>query len=418
MRYFKATLLIGFVVSLIVAALYESGAFARMDMVLWGFLGGLSAEPSPRSVVQYASFITMAFGIAWTTVDIYKRLLKTVVAVGAFLNVISAVWVLNFYYYFFSPFATIVAILLSFAIGFWYSQSAAGRRKQTLRLMFGDRLSRKTFYALVNSRQPLNFEGEEREASVLVCEFFNHEELMEALPVADHVAMTNLFLRTASDFLVEKGAYLDECDGESLRVIFGAPLPDDAHARDACEAALDLQLRLDNLNRECDAKWHKLLDYRIGINSGEIVTAAYGSQRLATFSVAGEPVEFARRLCAANIVYGTRTLIGTGTYELASDSVEVRPMELVRGRDQAVREEIYELLAKKDELNSEEIDRRDQFWKAIIYFREHRWDEAAAEFDALREANSGDLPVQFYLRRIEHMRTGAAPTLQWSVSRF
>ena len=41
--------------------------------------------------------------------------------------------------------------------------------------------------------------------------------------MADYVALNNSFLRNAADFLVERGGYLDECDGESLRVVFGSP---------------------------------------------------------------------------------------------------------------------------------------------------------------------------------------------------
>ncbi len=418
MRYLKATLLIGLVTTLICAALHETGVLARMDVLLWEFLGELSSAPMPRPIVQYSVIAVLGFGIAWTTIDINKATLKTIVAAGALFNLVSATWVLNFYYQFFSPFAGILAVTLSFGMGFCYSRSQGGRRKKTLRLMFGDRLSRKSFYALLNSNQQLNFEGDECEASVLVCEIFNHDELMSSLTVADYVAMTNLFLRTASDFLVEKGAYLDECDGESLRVIFGAPLGDPQHAATASEAALELLRRLDNLNRECEVRWNKILEQRIGINSGEIVTAAYGSERLATYSVAGEPVEFARRLCAANTIYGSRILIGSRTYNLAANNIEVRPMEIVRGRDNRLCEEIYELLELKSSLSREEIERRDRFWKGIIYFRENRWDEALGEFEAVIDSDPDDLPAQFYVRRIEHMRSGATPALQWSGDRF
>ena len=414
MRYIKATFLIGLATTLICAALRETGVFARMDVVLWSALGELSSPPVPRPIVQYIVIAILAFGIAWTTIDINKATLKTIVAAGALLNVASAAWVLNFHYEFFSPFAGMSAVILSFGMGFFYSRSEAGRRKKTLRFMFGDRLSRRSFYALLNSNQPLNFEGDECEASVLVCKIFNHDELMSSLTVADYVAMTNLFLRTASDFLVEKGGYLDECDGESLRVIFGTPMKDPLHAVTASEAALELLQRLDNLNRECEARWNKMIDHRIGINSGEIVTAAYGSERLATYSVTGEPVEFARRLCAANTLYGSRILIGSQTYNFATDSIEVRPMEIVRGRNHSLREEIYELLALKSALGQEETESRDRFWKGIIYFRENRWDEALSEFEAVININPEDLPAHFYIRRIEHMRTGAAPVLQWS----
>lgn len=417
MRYLKATLICGLATILIVAGLYEMGVFTRIDQALWNFLGRVSAPPVNRSIVQYFVLILLGFGIAWTTIDIGRLSLKIVVAIAAFAQVFSLTWVLNLHHVFFSPFPSALAVLLSFAAAFTYSRSEAGERKRTLHLMFGDRISPETFYSLVNSNAPLNFAGEMREASVLVCEVFNQDDLMDSLPTQDYVAMTNLFLRHGSDFLVEKGGYLDECDGESLRVIFGAPLEDANHATVACEAALELVQRIENVNRECDSRWHKTLDFRIGVNSGEIVTAAYGSRRLGTFSVAGEPVEFARRLCSANLVYGSHILIGSYAFQLASEAVEVRPIELVRMREERSREEVYELLGLKHALTDEQIYRRDLYWKGIVYYREQLWDQALEHFHAALSAGGDDHPCEFYIRRIERMRTGT-PALEWQSARF
>ena len=412
MRYLKVTLLCGFAVSLIVAGLYEAGFFHRADLALWTFLGRATRPPLKHTFWQYAVFIPLAFAAAWTTIDISRKSLKITITLSALAEVLAATWVLHLYRVYFSPLPSAVAVLLSLAGGLLYGRSEAGQRKRTLRLIFGDRVSRKTFYSLVDLHEPPNFEGEMREITVVVCEVFNHDELMDLLPAEDYVAMTNLFLRSGADFLVEKGGYLDECDGESLRVIFGAPLADSKHARIGCEAALELAQRLDNLNRECDEKWHKTLDFRIGVNSGEAVCATYGSERLGTFSVAGEPVEFARRLCSANVIYGSRILIGSRAFELAADEIEVRPMELVRTRDERTREEVYELLATKGVLPDDELQRRDLFWKGIIYYREQHWDEALLHFRAALTADGFDAPLEFYIRRVEQLQIGL-PQLEW-----
>ncbi len=417
MRYLKATLICGLATVLIVGGLYEMGVFTRTDQALWNFLGRVSAPPVQRSFAQYALFILLAFGIAWTTIDIARLSLKIVVAVAVFLQVLSLTWVLNLHHSFFSPFPPALAVLLSFAAALTYSRSEAGERKRTLRLMFGDRVSRKTFYTLLNSNAKLNLGGEMREASVLVCEVFNQDDLMDSLPTADYVAMTNLFLRHGGDFLVEKGGYLDECDGESLRAIFGAPLEDDDHAKIACESAMELSRRLDEINRECETRWQKTLDFRIGVNSGEMVTAAYGSRRLGTFSVAGEPVEFARRLCSANIVYGSRILIGSYAFQLASEAIEVRPIELIRTREERSREEVYELLGLKHALSDEQLLRRDLYWKGVVYYREQLWDQALDHFHRALSPNGSDQPCEFYIHRIERMRTGT-PAIEWQSARF
>jgi adenylate cyclase len=416
-RYLKATLLFGSIAAVLTAALFAAGVFRGLDQTLYAVLKSAAASPVQRPVVQYLAIALFAFGIAWTTIDIGKVPLKVVVAVAALLEIIAAVWVLNLYHFYFSPFASGVALALSFTGGLFYSHSDAGRRKRVLHSIFGDRISQKAFTDLVNSNKPLNFDGEMREATVFVCEIFNHNELMDTLPVTDYVAMNNLFLRTGANFLVERGAYLDECDGESLRVIFGTPVENPRHAAVACASAIELVTRLENLNRECDGRWHKTFDFRIGLSAGEMVAAAYGSDRLGTYSVAGEAVEFGRRLCSANMIYGSRILIGSRVFELAVDSIEVRPIEMLHIREDRSPEEVYELLALKNVLSEDALQRRDLFWKGIVFFREQRWDEALEHFHASLSQNGFDGPVEFYIRRTEQVRDGM-PMLEWSPTSF
>ena len=416
-RYFKVTLFIGFVVSLIVAGLHEAGVWGRLDEALAIVLERTSA-PSASRAVQYPLWIAFAFGIAWATIDISSRTLKCVVAIGALVQIVVATVILHIFGHFFSPWAHLTAVTLSFTLAFAYAQSAGGRRKRIVHEMFGERVSSSTFTALVDSDQKLNFDGEMCEATVVVCEIFNHEELTAALPVADYVAMNNSFLRNASEFLVARGGYLDECDGESLRVVFGTPLPDPDHAQRATAAALALAHRLDEVNEECQRAWKQMFDYRIGVNSGDMIVAAYGTQRLGNFSIAGEPVEFARRLCAANTIYGSRILIGNTTFILAENEVEVRPMELIqRHQDERSREEVYELLALSRTLTPEELERRDLFWKGLVYYRQQAWDEALTHFYSIRLANGGDGPVEFYIRRVEQLRRGVQ-SLDWASARL
>src|SRR4051812_3851618 len=111
--------------------------------------------------------------------------------------------------------------------------------------------------------------------------------------------------------------------------------------------------------------------------AGEMGGAAGGWGRLGSFSGAGEPVEWARKLCSANLIYGSRLLIGSYTFQLTETSMEVRPMDFVhRHPNDHGHEEIYELLARKQTLSDEDLLRRDFFWKGILYFREAQWDKA------------------------------------------
>jgi len=404
MRHLKASLIVGLISSLLVFLFYAADLFQPFDRALSQFLGPDLLKPWFTQMAMGGLLVVCGFGIAWVTIDIVRFSLKGVVVASAFLLVLGLSWVLSLYQILFSTFAPATAILISFLIGTLYSRSETGGRKQILSHLFGERISRLTFEALLNSNVSLNFNGTISEASVLLCEIFNHDELMEILSPADYVALNNLFLSVSSDFLAENGAYIDECDGESLRVIFGAPLPDSQHATQACKAALGLVKRLDILNFECKMKWHKTFDFRIGINSGEMIGAAYGSKRLGAFSMSGQAVEFARRLCEGNVGYGSIILIGAGTLALASTAIEVRPLELIRLRDQRTVAEIYELLGEANGLSDKERMLRDHFWKGVIYYRENRLNEALDAFRAAINPDRQDPPLEHYMSRIENLR--------------
>ena len=405
MRHLKASLIVGLISSLLVVWLRAADLFHPLDQALAQFLSPNLSKIPFDPFAMGGLLVFCAFGIAWITVDLVRFSLKCVVVISAFVLVFSLPWVLSLYQIFFSPFAPATTILFSFLLASLYSQSGTGRRKQILSHLFGARISQSTFDALLNSDVPLNFNGAVCEASILVCEIFNHDELMEALSPADYVALNNLFLSVSADFLVEKKAYIDECDGESLRVIFGAPLPDSQHAVHACKTALGLVKRLDILNFECKMKWKKTFDYRIGVNSGEMVGAAFGSQQLGAYSMSGQAVDFARRLCEGNIGYGSTVLIGAGTQTLASNAIEVRPMELIRLRDQRTVVEIYELLAEGNALSENERTCRDHFWKGVIYYRENRLNDALNSFRAAVNPDRQDLPLDHYISRIENLRS-------------
>ena len=415
-RYFKATLILGFLVAGLVALLLALHAFAPLDAALADFLK-LPAPGAGHPLVQYALGIVFAFLLAWTTIDIPRPSLKHVVAFAAFMEVLATTAIFQLFGHYFSPFASLAAIAGSFTLGFFYSRSEAGSRKRILRQILGDRVSEDTFKKLIDSAEPLNLEGERREVTIIVCEIFNHDELEDALPAPDYVALTNSFRRNVADLLVECGGYLDECDGESVRVVFGAPLHDSHHGANACAAALALEDRLNAVNRECHTIWKQMFDFRIGVNSGEMVLGAYGSRRLGNYSVAGEPVEFGRRLCRANLIYGSRILLGAGTFYFAEPSIEVRPMEMIQRFDDGSREEIYELLGMRDVLSYEELERRDLFWTGVVYYRSQLWEEALDVFYSARAPKGADGPVEFYIRRIEQLRTGMA-ALDWNSARL
>ncbi len=409
-RTLRASLLCGALATSLAGFLFTLGAFGPLERALLG------VDFTP-AWTQWTGAAILGLGLAWTTVDINAPVLKSVVAGAALLETAALAWCLHLFGVAWPPFTALAAGALAVAFGFIYTRTAAGARKRLIEGMFGGRISPATYRKLLESDEPLDFSGERREASVVVCEIFNRELLAEVLAPEDYVALQNAFLRAGAEVLMAAGGILDPSKGENLLALFGVPLTDPGHAARACEAAEALSHRLETFCRECVERWKAAPDYRIGVNSGEMIAAAYGAQGpegshfLSAFSVAGEPLDFCRRLCMANRFYGSRILLGPRAFTLASEAVEVRPIELIRSRGQEGPQEIYELLAPKNRLTPEDAERRDLFWKGVILFRARQWEEAAGHFQAvLNGAGGEDAPARFYLERIAHARESRRST--------
>ena len=405
MRLLKSFLILLLITATVVVLLHLVGSFVGAGIVWQNLIHAAALQPC-ASMLPLTLALFLIPASLWIGLGSSLREML-LLALASFLLLLGGSLVASLYNSYLNPVPGIAAILLSVIAITIFRRTEAGSREPVLRRLFGQRLRPKIFRQLVEGELSVDFPGEMHEASVLVCSVHNHVELMEVLKPEDYVALMNLYLRTASDFLVDIGAYLDECSGESIRVVFGVPLPSSGvlnHAAKAARAAIDLVSRLEELNRECDNRWQQRLDFRIGVNSGPMIAAAYGGARLGRYSVSGPVVDFTRHLSAACAQYGCRILSGPLSYEMASETVEGRPIDLLQRAGSRRRVELYEFLAPKNSLSPERERSRDQFWKGVILFRERKWEEAINAFASARIPGIPDRVLDYYLERVERAR--------------
>ena len=400
MRQIKSFFLLALISLVILGSLVFLERFQELGL-LWKNYIQTAPLHDASLLVPLVAAVLLNLGVIWVGLRSSIREIM-LISFATVVLTLGASLVAVLYGFYLNPLPGVAAIFLAFLSLLIFQQTEGGSRELVLGRLFGMRLRPEIFRRLVDSNLPVDFPGEMHEASVLVCTVHNHKP-------SDYVALINLYLRTASDFLVNVGGYLDECSGESIRVIFGAPLPVEGaanHAAKAAITAIDLVNRLEELNRECDKHWQKRLDCRIGINSGVMIAAAYGGARVGRYSVSGPVVEFARHLSAACAQYGCRILSGPLSYEMASESVEGRPIDLLQRAGSRRRVELYEFLAAKNSLSSERERSRDQFWKGVILFRERKWEESIKSFCSARIPGIPDKALDHYLERVERARRG------------
>jgi class 3 adenylate cyclase/tetratricopeptide (TPR) repeat protein len=129
------------------------------------------------------------------------------------------------------------------------------------------------------------------------------------------------------------GGTVEKFIGDAVMAVFGVPTLHEDDALRACRAALEIHRRLEALDAEIRAQRGASVEWRMGINTGEVVAGDPGTgQRIVT----GDAVNVAARLEAA--AQPGQILLGEETYELVRGGVVVEPVEplALKGKAEAV----------------------------------------------------------------------------------
>ena len=169
----------------------------------------------------------------------------------------------------------------------------------------------------------------------LIAEHINAQELMQYL---------SRYFQAITKVIIEMNGTVDKYMGDGLMAFWGAPVDDPEHALHACQAVLQIQEALKQLNEEFCIENKPVVATRIGISTGEVVVGNVGSDERLNYTSLGDPVNLASRLEGLNKVYGTWTIVSEFTYDKVKDNFKFRLLDkiTVKGKQQNVC--IYELL--------------------------------------------------------------------------
>lgn len=401
--------------SLTVSAVISFALLALYRFTEWFHRGAIRLEDFYRSVfvlppqdagisfhepLQYAYFAVMALFATWICMEL-PRLFSRIayVAAAALLTFILSA-LLSFCGILFEPFSGVAAIVLAGVFGIVLGTTEEGQRQRGLHRFFVGRVSTDKFQELVHAKDPVEL-STRKELTVLTCRILNYPELSGQTESKDLEQITTSFLDTASGFLLSKGAYLDACNAEGVRVFFGMLEKSDTHAAAACKAALELRQQLETLSQDVHKRSGKKPVFGIALSTGPMSVGLYGSGTFQSYSAVGEALDFSRRLCSINLVYGSQILLGARTFALTKEHIEARPMEMVYAPRMHQISEVYELLAAKGALSDEQIKARDAFWQGVVNLRKGDYKEATLQLKKARIEGAEDAPLKYFLERAE-----------------
>ena len=232
------------------------------------------------------------------------------------------------------------------------------------------------------------------------------------------VELLNEYLTAMTDTLLRNKGTLDKYEGDAIIAFFGAPMPLENHAQNACETAVDMQNKLMRLRRKWTnegSKWPTVvhnMHMRIGINSGDIVTGNMGSTMRKNYTMMGDAVNLAARLESAAKQYGAYIQISEDTQKNLEEGYFIyRSLDTIRviGKSQPVK--TFELLEKTGCENEATLKELVGIWeKARACYLNMQWDDAIELFKQCleiephhpdRDPGSKTTPSHVYIKRCE-----------------
>src|SRR6266511_410922 len=112
--------------------------------------------------------------------------------------------------------------------------------------------------------------------------------------------------------------------GDGIMALFGAPLAHEDHAVRACYAALRMQEIVKKYAEEVRRSHAAVVKIRVGLNSGEVVVRAIGSDLHMDYTAVGQTTHLAARM--EQLADPGTILLTPGTLQLAEGYVEVKPI--------------------------------------------------------------------------------------------
>jgi len=208
------------------------------------------------------------------------------------------------------------------------------------------------------------------------------------------------YLEAVSTAVLNHRGTIDKFIGDGVMAFWGAPVPDERHAIDACAAALECQCLLVRQRQTAIDRGKTPLRMRIGINTGRMLVGNIGSNERLSYTVIGDPVNVASRLEPLGKLYGVDIIIGEETRSAAGYAIIVRRLDRVAVYGRTGGLAIYELLDMAADVGPKAPEWVRTYEAGLAAYEARYWSEAIGLFETTTTLRGGtDRPSQILIER-------------------
>ena len=268
-------------------------SYAELAHILLGVLFFIILIPRVGvkwSFIWYAIFLTDLFGSA------------------GFLF-----WQYSYLYDWFSP---LVICSIVWAHLTYLNYARENKLRLQIKKQFEHYLSPDMVKQLQNNPSLLKLGGETRTLTFLFSDIRGFTPISEKYKTNPQglTVVINKFLTPMTNIIMKNGGTIDKYMGDCIMAFWNAPIDAPNHKEKAIDSALEMIVKLKQLNDNNSFGDGNKLNIGIGINSGEAVVGNMGSEQRFDYSVLGDAVNLASRLEGQSKEFNTTIVIGEDTY--------------------------------------------------------------------------------------------------------
>ncbi|MCC8945859.1 adenylate/guanylate cyclase domain-containing protein [Bradyrhizobium sp. Arg62] len=283
------------------------------------------------------------------------------------------------------------------------------QQRRQIRSQFVQYMSPALVEQLAQSPERLVLGGEEREMTIMFSDMRGFTSISETYKSNPQglTALMNRFLTPLSNAILARKGTIDKYMGDAIMAFWNAPLDDKQHQLNACDAALDMLERVDDLNREREQEAkdgghvYVPLNIGVGLNTGSCVVGNMGSDVRFDYSVFGDSVNLASRLEGQSKEYGFPIIVGSKTALAVKEKFAILELDFIMVKGKKEPEVIYAIAGREDVASSGRFQRlRNLTIEMLACYRSRDWDGALAAIERGRKTDEAQT-LQYLYRLYE-----------------
>ncbi|MBI2363552.1 MAG: AAA family ATPase, partial [Deltaproteobacteria bacterium] len=184
-------------------------------------------------------------------------------------------------------------------------------------------------------------EGERKQVTVLFADMKGSMELLADRDPEDARKILDPVLEHMMEAVHRYEGTVNQVMGDGIMALFGAPLAHEDHAVRACYAGLRMQESVNRYGDEVRRSHAAVIKIRVGLNSGEVVVRAIGSDLHMDYTAVGQTTHLAARM--EQIADPGAIVITPDTLALAEGYVQVKSLGPVNVKGMNEPVEVHEV---------------------------------------------------------------------------